>query len=110
MNEFDITNRETVLERIRAQAATENIRVTQHAQQRMIEEDISLDEVLEAVAMGQVLENYPQHRRGACCLINGLTRNGRALRIVCTAAQPVLVIITVYEPKPPRWITPTQRS
>ena len=109
MNEVDVTDLEAVLERIRAQTERENIRVTQHAQQGMVEEDIMLDEVLEAIATGQILENYPQHRRGGCCLLNGLTFGGRPLHIVCTTARPVLIIITVYEPKPPKWITPTQR-
>lgn len=109
MSEFDVTDLEAVLERIRAQAAAENIRITQHGQQEMVEEGIILDEVLQAIATGKVLENYPEHRRGACCLIYGITRNDRPLHIVCTTAQPVLIIITVYEPKPPKWVTPTQR-
>jgi hypothetical protein len=57
-----------------------------------------------------VLENYPEHRRGACCLLYGRAANGRHLHVVCTTAQPVLIVITVYEPRPPRWITPTQRG
>ncbi len=103
------TNLDAVLERIRTQVAIENIRVTQHAQQEMIEEDITLNEVLQAISMGQILEDYPEHRRGACCLLYGLTRRGRALHIVCTTAQPMLIVITVYEPRPPKWVTPTQR-
>ncbi len=98
-----------VLEQIRAQADVDNIRITQHAQQEMAEENITVDEVLEAIAVGKILENYPKHRRGACCLLNGLTKNGRALHIVCTTVRPMLIIITVYEPKPPKWTTPTQR-
>jgi Domain of unknown function (DUF4258) len=110
MHEFDATNLEVILERIYAQAATENIRITQHAQQEMVEEDITLDEVLQAIARGHILENYPKHRRGACCLLNGLTQNSRPLHIVRTTARPVLIIITVFEPKPPKWMTPTQRG
>jgi len=71
--EVDVTDLEAVLERIRAQADAEDVRVTQHAQQEMAEEDIALDEVLEAMATGQILENYPEHRRGGCCLLNGRT-------------------------------------
>lgn len=108
-SEVDVTDLEVVLKRIRAQADVENIRVTQHAQQEMAEEGIMLDEVLEAIATGQILENYPEHRRGARCLLNGLTQNGRPLHIVCTTARPILIIITVYGPKPPKWITPIQR-
>jgi hypothetical protein len=107
--EVNVTDSEVVLNQVRAQARIENIRVTQHAQQEMAEENITLNEVLEAIAAGQVLENYPEHRRGACCLLNGLTQNGRPLHVVCTTARPILIIITVYEPKPPKWITPTQR-
>ena len=75
----------------------------------MVEENIELKEVLEAVATAQVIENYPEHRRGPCCLLNGQTERGRPLHIVCTTAQPSLIIITAYEPRPPKWVTPTQR-
>ena len=104
-----MANLKAALEQIRAQADVENIRITQHAQQEMAEEDVAFDEVLEGIATGQILENYPEHRRGACCLLNGLTKKARPLHIVCTTTRPVLIIITVYEPKPPKWTTPTQR-
>lgn len=106
MSEPDVSN---LVNLIREQAAEENIRVTQHAQQEMVEEDIRLDDVLQAIAIGRILENYPTHRRGPCCLLYGQTRDGRHLHIVCTTAQPTLIIITVYEPVPPKWPTPTQR-
>ena len=86
------------LEQVRRQAATENVLVTQHAHQEMVEEEITFDDLRESVATGQILENYPDHRRGACCLVNGITNAGRPLHVVCTTALPVLIIITVYEP------------
>ena len=98
-----------MLERIQAQALAENVRVTLHAQQEMVAEHISLAEVLEAISQGHILEDYAQHRRGACCLLFGRTQAGRAIHAVCTTAQPTLIIITVYEPTLPKWITPTQR-
>ncbi|MDE0205594.1 MAG: DUF4258 domain-containing protein [Candidatus Tectomicrobia bacterium] len=101
--------RRPVLDRIREQALADNVRVTRHAQQEMVEEDISLHDVLEAVSHGTVLEDYARHRRGACCLVYGRTRAGRPIHVVCTTAQPTLVIITVYEPKAPKWTAPTQR-
>ncbi len=109
MNAIDVTDLEAALERVHAQARFENVRITEHAHQEMVEENITFGEILEAVDTGQILENYPKHRRGACCLLNGLTDAGRPLHIVCTTARAVLIIITVYEPKPPRWQTPAQR-
>ena len=109
MNAQDKVELVTILSRIQAQAILEHVRVTQHAQQEMVEEDVTLDEVLQVVATGQILEYYPEHKRGACGLLLGWTRLGRVLHIVCTTAQPILIIITVYEPKLPKWTTPTQR-
>lgn len=75
----------------------------------MVEQDITLDEILEAIGICQILDNYPEHRRGACYVLNGFTHDGRRKHIVCTTARPVLSIITVYEPIPPKWVTPIQR-
>jgi hypothetical protein len=94
---------------IQAQAAAENVRITQHAQQEMIEEGVMFDDVLEAIARGAIIENYPEHKRGSCCLLNGVTRAGRPLHIVCTTRGSARILVTTYEPKPPKWITPTQR-
>lgn len=95
---------------MRSQAAAGYVRVTQHAGEEMVAESISLSDTLEAISVGQLLENYPEHRRGPCCLLGGRTLAGRAVHVVCTTARPMLVIITVYEPLPPKWVTPTQRG
>lgn len=98
-----------ILARMRKQALAGEIRVTQHAQLEMDAEDITLGEVLMAISSGSVLEDYPEHKRGSCCLLYGRTFNGHHLHIVCTTALPLLLIITVYEPLPPKWINPVQR-
>lgn len=100
---------DATLAKIQAQASEENFRITQHAQVEMDAEEITLDEVLAAIAGGQILEDYSEHKRGPCCLLYGRTHRGRHLHIVCTTAKPRLIIITVYEPLPPKWVIPTQR-
>ena len=109
MQEPDATELEALLARIKSQTAAGTVRITQHAQQEMVEEDICLDEVLAAIGRGEILEHYPEHRRGACCLVFGTTEEGRPLHIVCTTAQPMLILITAYEPRPPKWLTPRKR-
>ncbi len=110
MGEHEAREAEAALARIKLQVESGNLRVTQHAQQEMVEERISLDEVLEAIGRAEILEHYAEHRRGACCLLGGATDAERPLHVVCTTAQPLLVLITVYEPKPPKWITPRTRT
>lgn len=98
-----------ILVKIRKQALAGEIRITQHAQVEMDAEEITLDEVLMAISSSSILEDYPEHKHGSCCLLYGYTFEGRHLHIVCTTALPRLVIITVYEPLPPKWVSPMQR-
>ncbi len=109
MSDLDPKDSEVALENIRRLAATDAVRVTQHALQEMAEDDVVLGDVLAAIRSGEILENYADHRRGPCCLLLGYTHEGRPLHVVCTTIQPALVLITVYEPQPPKWVTPTQR-
>jgi len=60
---------EAILARIRDQIAQDAVLLTQHAQQEMVEEEVGLDEVYQALESSAVLENYRDHRRGACCLV-----------------------------------------
>ena len=100
---------DVTLTKIRKQAMAGEVRITQHAQEEMDAEEITLDEVLMAIANSSILEDYPEHKRGSCCLLYGCTFAGRHLHVVCTTSQPVLIVITVYEPLPPKWVTPVQR-
>ncbi len=109
MKDIDPRNVESAIEQVRHFAEVENIRLTPHAHQEMIEEEISLNEVLQALINGRMIENYPEHQRGACCLVYGDTQINRPLHVVCTTTKPILIIITVYEPKLPKWLNPTQR-
>ena len=95
-----------IIEQIRAGL----VRFTIHAHQEMAAENFALDDVLEGLTGGQLLENYPEHKRGACALFGGVALDERPIHIVCTTGHPVLIVITVYEPKPPKWLTPTQRN
>lgn len=110
MPDSDITDIKFVLRKIRDQAKVGNLRLTLHAQQEMIEEDIKIADIYTTIATGKILENYHEHQRGACCLLAGKDNVERDIHIVCTTSQSILIIITAYIPLPPKWITPTQRG
>ncbi len=97
-------------ESIRQNLISGNIRFTLHAFEEMKNEEINSDDVIQALLDGSLLENYPNHKRGDCCLINGKAKSERPLHIVCTTANPITIVITVYEPKPSKFISPTQRK
>jgi hypothetical protein len=100
------------LARIQEQARRDELRLTVHAQDEMLDEAFYLEDVIEAITsdVAQVVEDYPTHQRGACCLLYGQTLAGRDVHVVCTTDRKILIIITVYEPLPPKWVTPTQRG
>jgi hypothetical protein len=95
---------------IEIQLKTKPIKLTLHAHQEMVEEGITVNDLRSSLEASIPLEDYPDHKRGPCCLVCGQTFTGRFVHIVCTTELPELVIITVYEPKPPRWETPFKRG
>lgn len=57
MSEPDAMDFGAIVDRLRALTAAGSIRITQHAQQEMVEENITLEEVLQAFGTGQIVEN-----------------------------------------------------
>ena len=97
------------MKQIRSDAITENFLVSFHAREEMANDKYLLSDVIDGLLNGEILEDYPKHKRGACCLVNGVTESGRPIHIVCTTEKSPMAIITVYEPKPPKFETPTKR-
>jgi len=68
--------------------------------------EIREEEVFEAILNGKVIENYDDDEPYPSCLIYGRTRNNRPIHIVCAHADSIAlsIVITVYEPRPEKWI------
>jgi len=69
------------------QIRADQIRLTIHAHQEMVAENYSLDDVFAALGDCEMLENYPDHKRGACALFNA--RRGKDGRFILFA-QPTV--------------------
>jgi len=110
MNENGAHDPEAVAACLHEQASTDAVRISLHAHQEMVEEDISYEEVCEVLLEARVVENYPEHKRGPCCLICRRTSKERYVHVVCTTSLEVAVIITVYEPTDPKWVSPFERG
>jgi hypothetical protein len=77
-------------------------RYTVHGAQQRIARNLSREDIEEAVQSGEIIEDYPQHHYGLCCLILGFTGTGRVLHMVCSC-RAMVDIITVYEPDLTEW-------
>ena len=56
----------------------------------------------------EIVEDYPNDRRGPSCLILSWTRDGRPLHAVISY-PPDVAVITVYEPTSDKWLDPRTR-
>jgi hypothetical protein len=82
--------------------AAGNYRYTVHGAQQRIARRIRRLEIEQAIASGEIIEDYPQHHYGPACLVMGRSGQGKVLHILC-ALSPVVAIVTVYEPDPAEW-------
>jgi hypothetical protein len=110
MSDVDTLDWNVIVERLRNQVERDAIRITLHAHQEMVDEDISYDEIKEVLLDARIVENYPLRKRGACCLAYRATSKQRFIHMVCTTSQELIIVITAYEPKPPKWITAFERG
>jgi hypothetical protein len=94
-----------MIEEIRQKVRQNQFEFSQHAVDQSILRQISVQELREAIEQSQIIEDYPDDKYGASCLLLGFTLMNRALHIQCSyPSRPLLKIITVYEPAPTLWI------
>jgi len=87
------------------QTAEKKIIYTLHALDEMDAEDelITTDEVRHVIFNGEIIEDYPDDKRGHSCLIFGFSHKKRPVHVVCTPKEDYLAIITAYIPTSEKW-------
>ena len=66
-----------IIEEIRAKITKDQFEFSQHAVDQSIIRHVSVQEIREMIADGQVIEDYPDDKYGPSCLIFGFTLKGR---------------------------------
>ena len=94
-----------IIDDIHDKIARGQFEFSQHAVDQSIVRHISIQELREAIAVGEVIEDYPDDKYGPSCLVFGLTLARRPLHIQCSyPSRPRVKIITLYEPDSRRWV------
>lgn len=83
---------------------------SKHADQERMNDNLTIDDVEEAVLSKRIIEAYRDDIRGNSCLIAGFNNKGVPIHIVCGERNNKAVIITVYIPSPPKFKNPFERS
>lgn len=94
------------VELLRSIAALDRIAFKKHSVIRMRQRNITVDNVKWVLSEpSRIIEEYPADRPLPSGLILGHTEDGRALHVVLAVdeAEPMLWVITVYEPNLNDW-------
>ncbi len=93
------------LAQIQQQLAAGQFEFSRHAFHRAVERDISEQEIREAGARAEVIENYPDDKYSPSALLLGFTVAGRPLHFqVAFDDSEMSKIVTIYQPDPIEWI------
>ena len=71
--------------------------------QRLRERKIGIDDVINAISNGEIIEQYPTDYPSPICLVMGHTVAGQPLHVVCGSNGAKLWFITAYIPDPLEW-------
>lgn len=100
-----------MIEEVRHKIGQGLFEFSRHAVDQSLIRHISVQELREAIAAGEIIEDYPDDKYGPSCLIFGFTLAQRPIHIQCSyPSRPLIKIITLYEPDPERWIDFKVRS
>ncbi len=90
--------------------AREEYEISFHTEKERYAEDITISDFETAIYNGEILEDYRDDPRGPSCLVLGFSQN-RPIHIVCGYTPTKWIrIVTVYEPKPPKWLDERTRG
>ena len=90
---------------IRAKFAGEEFEFSRHATDQALLREITVQEIREAIRVGEIIEDYPEDKYGPSCLILGYSEANRPLHIQCShPSRQIIKVITVYEPNKADWI------
>jgi hypothetical protein len=93
------------IDQIQQKIIQEQFELSKHALDQSILRNIKIYEIKEAISNGQIIEDYPDDKYGASCLIFGFTNVHRPLHIQTSyPSRPLIKIITLYQPNPNLWI------
>ncbi len=97
------------IEEIKAKVLRSQYVYTSHAEIERREDNLTFAQIEQALLNGTIIEHYSDTGRGESCLIVGFVGE-LPIHIVCGWREERVVLITVYIPRPPKFIDPWTRG
>ncbi|MDG3495402.1 MULTISPECIES: DUF4258 domain-containing protein [Pseudanabaena] len=93
-----------IIEDIQRKIANAQFEFSENAVDQPTSRQLKLNEIIEAISNGQIIEDYPNDSDESSYLIGGLTSSGRAIHVQSSyPSSPLIKIMAVYEPDSQEW-------
>ena len=77
--------------------------ISQHAFKRLRERNITINDILNGIKTGEIIEDYPEDYPYPSCLVLGFSVNNVRIHIVCGVGDNKLWIVSAYYPTLDKW-------
>ena len=77
---------------------------SEHADEERTKDQLTVEEIEQAIITGKVIEERLDDPRGESCLIAGKSKNGKLIHVVIGIRFEKPVVVTVYLPSNKEWI------
>lgn len=81
----------------------EQIAITEHARQRLVERGITVNDVIKCIAEGEIIKQYEDDKPFPSCLILGMAVDDRYIHVVVSHDDEFIYLITAYHPDNQTW-------
>lgn len=91
------------IETLKSLNQLEHIVITEHARIRLLERGITVDDIVNAISMGEIIKQYEDDKPLASCLILGETNDKKYIHVVVSMDTDFIYLITAYYPDIEIW-------
>lgn len=91
------------IETLRKANRPETIAITEHARTRLIERAITVNDVVNCIATGEIIKQYEDDKPFPSCLILGMAVNNKYIHVVVSYDGEYIHLITAYYPNVEQW-------
>ncbi|MBS4829527.1 MAG: DUF4258 domain-containing protein [Firmicutes bacterium] len=86
------------IEELRRINVPERIAITEHARIRLAERGITVKDVINCIANGEIIEQYENDKPFPSCLVLGMALNDKYIHVVVSSDGEFIHLITAYYP------------